>query len=339
MKRFPFFLQKNVSSLLFLQIILLFFTLPHLSQAELVDKVVAVVNDDVITLSEVENEAKTLYQSIARNYEGPSLTEELEKARESTLDSMISRRLIDQKAALFNLKVSEKEIDNGYERMRKRSSLSPSEFRKKLAESGMSEEVYRTNIRSQILQSKLVSFDVRSKIVITDEMILDYYDENYTSRVKKGNYYLLQMGFTWNKESGSAEDLTLSKKSALKKAERVYKLVEKGEDFRTLAKKFSNLPSAIDGGDIGIFTLDEMAPAMRDAVANLKHGQLSKIVETPTEYQFYKLLSEKDGSIVITASYDTVKDEIKEKLYQVKLKEAFTGWVADLKEKAYIQKL
>ena len=339
MKRFPFFLQKNVSSLLFLQIILLFFTLPHLSQAELVDKVVAVVNDDVITLSEVENEAKTLYQSIARNYEGPSLTEELEKARESTLDSMISRRLIDQKAALFNLKVSEKEIDNGYERMRKRSSLSPSEFRKKLAESGMSEEVYRTNIRSQILQSKLVSFDVRSKIVITDEMILDYYDENYTSRVKKGNYYLLQMGFTWNKESGSAEDLALSKKSALKKAERVYKLVEKGEGFRTLAKKFSNLPSAIDGGDIGIFTLDEMAPAMRDAVANLKHGQLSKIVETPTEYQFYKLLSEKDGSIVITASYDSVKDEIKEKLYQVKLKEAFTGWVADLKEKAYIQKL
>ena len=339
MKRFPFFLQINVTLLLFLQIILLFFTLPHLSQAELVDKVVAVVNDDVITLSEVENEAKPLYQSIARNYEGPYLTEELEKARENTLDSMISRRLIDQKAALFHLKVSEKEIDNGYERMRQRSSLSPAEFRKKLAESGMSEEVYRTNIRSQILQSKLVSFDVRSKVVITDEMILDYYDENYTSRVKKGNYYLLQMGFTWNKKSGSAEDLVLSKENALKKAERVRKLVEKGEDFRTLAKKFSDLPSAVDGGDIGIFTLDEMASAMRDAVAHLKHGQLSKIVETPTEYQFYKLLSEKDGSIVVTASYDSVKDEIKEKLYQVKLKEAFTGWVADLKKKAYIQKL
>jgi len=339
MKPFPFFLQNIVSSHLLLQIILLFFTLPQLSQAELVDKVVAVVNDDVITLSEVENEAKTLYQSIARNYEGLSLTKELEKARENTLDSMISRRLIDQRAALFNLKVSEKEIDNGYERMRKRSSLNPSQFRKKLAESGMSEEVYRTNLRSQILQAKLISFDVRSKIVITDEMILDYYDENYTSRVKKSNYYLLQMGFIWDKKSGSTEDLVLSKKSALKKAERVHKLVEKGEDFRTLAKKFSNLPSAVDGGDIGIFTLDEMASTMRDAVAHLKHGQLSKIVETPTEYQFYKLLSEKDGSIVITASYDSVKDEIKEKLYQVALKEAFTGWVADLKEKAYIQKL
>jgi peptidyl-prolyl cis-trans isomerase SurA len=170
-------------------------------------------------------------------------------------------------------------------------------------------------------------------------MILDYYDENYTSRVKKGNYYLLQMGFSWDKESRSTESLVLSKKNAFKKAERVHKLVEKGEDFRTLAKKFSTLPSAVDGGDIGTFTLDEMASAMRDAVANLKHGQLSKIVETPTEYQFYKLLSEKDGSIVITASYDSVKDEIKEKLYQAKLKEAFAGWVADLKKKAYIQKL
>ena len=83
--------------------------------------------------------------------------------------------------------------------MRNGMSLSPTEFREKLEKSGLTEESYRNKLKSQILQSRLLSYDVRSKIIVTDEMILDYYNENYKSRVDKGGYYLLQMGFSWPK--------------------------------------------------------------------------------------------------------------------------------------------
>lgn len=311
---------------------------PTTSFSELIDKVVAVVNDDIITLSEVEEEAEGLYRVIAQKKSGDSLFQILAEARQTTLDALIDRKLIAQKAKLFNVSVSEKEIETGYERVRSRSGLSKTEFRKKMAESGMTEKSYRASISGQILQSKLVSFDVRSKVVITEAMILDYYDEQYTHRVEEGNYYLLQIGFTWDRDSDS-EKLAEKKALTLKRAERVHSLAINGQDFKTLAKKFSNLPSAADGGDIGAFTLDEMASSMRSAVGSLDPGGISQIIKTDAGYQFFKLLSGDTDTIVVTSSLEGARDEIKQKLYEQKLKEAYSEWVKGLKEEAYIQKL
>ena len=314
------------------------FLLPGAAFSELVDKVVAVVNDDIITLSEVEEEAAGLYMAIAQNNSGESLLQALEKARATTLDGLIVRRLIAQKAEQFNVTVSDTEIENGYEEVRSRSGLSESAFIEELEESGMTEQSYRSNIAAQILQGKIVSFDVRSKIIITEPMILDYYDENYTYRVEKGSYYLLQIGFAWDNDTDPAEPEG-KKERTRKRAERVHNLALNGQNFKMLAKKFSDLPSASDGGDIGTFTLDEMAPTMRTAVASLAQGSISEIVATDAGYQFFKLLSGDDNAIVITASYEEAKDEIKQKLYEEKLKEAYSEWVIELKEKAYIQKM
>jgi len=335
---FPLF--KNYAHL-FLTLPVLFIGLysPQPAGAELVDKILAVVNDDVITLSEVEEASVELYRSLTKKNSGKSPFQVLNEARENTLNTMISQLLIEQKAKQSNVAVSEKEIDAAYENMRIKSSFDPAEFRNKLEESGMSEELYRKNLKMQILQSKLVNYDVRSKIIITEDMILDYYDDNYTIRVDKGSYYLLQMGFSWKTETSNPEDLAAGKQTTYKRAERVFSLVKGGQDFQELAKKFSDLPSASDGGDIGTFTLDEMAPGMRSAVAPLKPGQLSKIIETSAGYQFFKLLSGADNDIVITSSYEAAKNEIREKLYQEKLKEAYAEWVKELEENAYIQKL
>ncbi|MBW1635018.1 MAG: SurA N-terminal domain-containing protein [Deltaproteobacteria bacterium] len=312
--------------------------LPATGFSELVDKVVAVVNNDVITLSEVEEEAAGLYMAIARNNSGEPLQQTLAQARDKTLNALIVRKLIAQKAEQYHMSVSDKEIENGFEKVRARSSLSKPEFIKQLETSGMSEKNYRRNIKAQILQSKVVNFAVQSKIIITEPMILDYYDENYTYRVEKGNYYLLQIGFLLDSDTNSeAPDKT--KERTLKRAERVHNLAVKGQDFRMLAKKFSDLPSASDSGDIGTFTLDEMAPFMRSAVVSLSPDDISDIVETDRGFQFFKLLSGDDNAIVVTASYEDVKDEIKQKLYQQKLKKTYNEWVEDLRNKAYIQKL
>jgi len=320
---------RSLQLKLFLTLIFLIFSTPQLSFSEVVDKVVAVVNDDIITLSELEAETSSLYQSIVRENSSGSVTEALDAARNAALNSMIDQRLVQQRARQYNVSVSDEEVDGAFSQTRAKTGLSPAEFRQKLVESGLSEEQYRDKIHASILQSKLLSIDVRSKIVITDEMILDYYDENYTSRVEGDKYYLLQIGFN----AGDNLD------EALKTTTRVHKLAVNGQDFKTLAKKFSELPSADDGGDIGIFALDEMAPFMIKAVENLQSGGISSIVETPSGYQFFKLLSGDDSEIVVTATYEEVEEEISEILYNKKMEEAFQVWVKNLKDKAYIQKL
>lgn len=266
----------------FLLVALLLLMAPFHLAAEVVDKVVAVVNDDIITFSELEAEAAPAYQAIARQNEGASMFAALEEAREATLNSMIDQLLVEQKAKQFNVTVSDEEVNQAFERVRQQSSLSASQFQQKLAESGMTEANYKNKMKVSILQNKLLSIDVRSKIAISDEMVREYYEENYTSKVTGGSFYLLQIGFSWEDSAASGE----GSEKALEMAERIRKLAVSGQDFQELAKKFSDLPSASDGGDIGTFTLDEMAPAMRSAVANLTPGEISEIIETPAGYQF-----------------------------------------------------
>lgn len=332
------FTKKSLLQLIFF--FCAWLVIPFTSSAELVDKVVAIVNNEVITLSELEEEAATLYTTIARNNSSGSLLEDLSKAKEVTLNNMIDQRLIGQRAKKYNISVTEEEIDAAYEKMRVSAGLDPADFINKLEISGVNEQLYRKRLRSQILQSKLIGFDVRSKIIISDEMILKYYNKEYTSKVDEGNYYLLQIGFTWPTPDVSNPQKNQSEKeNTLRRAERVYNLAKNGQDFRTLAKKFSDLPSASDGGDIGVFALDEMAPSMREAIRAIQSNELTEIIETSAGYQFFKVLSGEDKNVVATSSFEAVKDEIKEKLYEEKLKEAYAEWVKQIKESAYIQKL
>lgn len=311
---------------------------PSLAIAALVDKVVAVVNDDVITLSEVEEEAARMYQALARESSGQALVNSLAEAREATLNMLIDRRLISQRAKLTNTTVTDEDLAAAMETTRNRANLSPAEFKSKLEHSGLTEEMFKKQLREQILQSKLVSYDVRAKIVVTEDMIRDYYNEHYTASADQGSYYLLQMGFLNNPEVTDPEKLKEEKARTKKRAEQALEVVRKGEDFKALAKKISDLPSAADGGDLGILKLDDMAPTMRGAVAPLKPGEVSRIVETSDGYQFFKVLSEKEGA-ASSSSYEPLKEEIREKLHEEKLKAAYSEWVKQLRESAYIQKL
>lgn len=330
--------QERNNFRIFVVILLIGLFSPLYLSAEVVDKVVAVINDEVITLSELEEETAGLFRSITQQNPAKPISDALEEAREVSLNSMIEHRLIKQKADKYNVTVTEADIDAAYEKMRNGMSLNPTEFRQKLEKSGLTEESYRKKLKSQILQSKLLSYDVRSKIIVTEEMVLDYYNENYTSRVDKDSYYLLQMGFSWPK-TDDPEKVKANKQETRDRAERVYNLAKNGQDFKMLAGKFSDLPSASDGGDIGTFTLDEMVPAMRNAVTSLKPGGISKIIETPAGYQFFKLLSGEENAIVVTDSLEAVKEEIREKIFEEKLNAAYSEWVKKLKEDAYIHRL
>jgi peptidyl-prolyl cis-trans isomerase SurA len=331
------------SNILFAAMAVVSFTLiaPTLNAAQLVDRVVAVVNDDVITMSEVNDEGKGYFKKINEQAPPTQLEDALTRAREEVLGNLIDKKLIAQEAAKQGVSVSDEEVQAAAEQMLIGNKITREMLETQLGQMGMTYDAYLNTLHNQILQSKLVNYEIRSKIIITDDMILDYYDANYTRHVSDGGYYLMQMGFIWGTSDDNASVAVkyADKMDAKKRAERVHALVIGGQDFRSLAQKFSDLPSAADGGDLGVFQKDDMAPYMQDAILKLNPGEISEVIETPSGYQFFKLLSSQDGQIVVQASFGSVKEEIREKLYDQKLKEQFDEWVINIKEQAYIKKL
>jgi peptidyl-prolyl cis-trans isomerase SurA len=331
---------RNTSTLLFCFVLILFFA--GNSIGEVLDRVVAVVNDDVILLSELEDTGKAYFQKIRESTPEQSRVTALQEARNEVIESLIEKSLINQKAKTNKVSVTDDEFKKAYEQMRLRSGLSEEQFVDKLKQSGITKETYEKNLRYQVLQNKLINYDIRSKIIITDDMVKQYYDSHATEKsVTKGGYGLLQMGFTWGQSpesNKSAPNLYADKMDAKQRAERIHKLAKDGQDFRELAKKHSNLPSAKEGGDIGVFQEDDMAPDMREAVIHLKPGEISNVIETQAGFQFFKLVANKDGADT-QSTFEAAKDGIREILYEQQLKKEFDTWVKNLREQAYIKKM
>jgi len=343
MKQFSLFFPPTkglLSSTITVAAFLLLAVLP--CKAELVDRVVAVVNDSVITMSEVDEEGKVYFRKVTETVPAEKLTQMLSKAREDVLNGLIDKALIKQKAKEMNVRVSDSELQRAMDKILLNNNLTPEQFKIKLDQGGINEKTYRDNLRSQLLQKKLVGLSLHSKIAITDDMILDYYDTHYTQHLKEDEYYLLQIGFTWEDRSTAglvAAQLDQKKQSARERAERVHSLARQGNDFKELARKFSDLPSAEDGGDIGVFKKEDMAEDMSRIVTSLKQGEVSDIIETAAGFQFFKLLSAKDQAIVPKTPLESVKKEIENKLYQEKLQQAYKEWITRIKQKAHIQKM
>jgi len=312
----------------------LFTLLAQTAYGDVVDRVVAVVNEDVITLSEVNEEGKPLFQRVAEQAPASELPEALKQVRKTVVEKLIEKKLMLQEAKKANITVSDEEVEKAFELILKRNNTSLQQFRGQLATMGLTEAQYRENLKDQVLSSKLVSYEVRSKVIIPESKIIDYYDTHYTERVGEGGFYLLQIGIAWGTDKDNNE---VTKEEARKKAERIRSLAVTGQDFKQLAHEYSDLPSAVDGGDIGVLSKDEMSAEMLEVISKTKAGDITKIIETSAGFQFFKVMSSQEGQIITKVPYESVKDDIYDILYQQEIEVRFEEWLKAKKEQSYIK--
>ena len=302
--------------------------------AELVDRVVAVVNDDIITFSELEEEAAPTFEKIRAEAPPAHVDDAIQKARKEILRNMIDHKLLLQRAAKRKIEVSDADIDAAMQRIMEQNSLTEEQFRDQLATMGVSEEKYRASLRDQILRSRLLSYEIRSKVVITNEQVEAYYRDKYMQNNSPEGFHILQFGSGWEDTGRSA-----SKEEAQKRAEQLREMVLAGENFNEIAKNYSDLPSGVDGGDIGTFKKNELADYMWQSIKDLHPGEVSPVVETPSGFQFFKLLSRSSDGVIAQAPLENVKDEIRATLYDQELKKKFEYWVKELRENSYVKEL
>lgn len=318
----------------FISILLTFvfcLSLPISIKAETVDRIVATVDENIITLSELNEEGHTYFQAIMQNVPTQQLESEMQKARKEVLDQLIERLLIQQQADKFGIKISEEDIDITIDSILMENNISIADFKRDLETRGSSEDVYRQKIRSKMLRSRLINFLIRSKIVISDEKIQNYYTLYYANKPTASGFHILQMGFLWGDKYKAK-----NQEEARQKAEYVRKKILEGEDFKILARNYSDLPSAEDGGDIGIFEEKELAAYMRDTILAMQPGETTPIVQTPVGFQILKLLSSnKDNSL--PSSINDVRDEIKNLLFRQEMEKGYDQWINDIRSNSYIK--
>jgi peptidyl-prolyl cis-trans isomerase SurA len=295
-----------------------------------VDRIVAVVNEDLITLYDL-NQAFQPYEANIRalGYSPEKEQEALFKLRADLLNRIVDRKLTDQAIKRNNIEVSEKEIDAALERIKEGRSLTDEDLRAGLAQQGLTMEEYRQNIKQQLLRNILVNREVKSKIVITEDEIKRYYDAHSEKYAGETKYHIWNIFIRVPEfENGSA------KQRALEKMESVATKLKQGEAFESLAALKPDSPMDPEGADLGLYRLEELSPQLQKAIKDMKAGDFSPILDTDMGYQIIyvqKIINSNPKSLA------DVKSEIQQALYDEAVENRFQTWLQNLRNKSHIK--
>jgi len=296
---------------------------------DVVNAVIAVVNDEVITLHDVTREALPAETEAAKK--GILNDTDRKKIRLTALDHLIEKKLTEQKIKELNIRVTEEEIIQAIDDVRKQNNIPSQEaLITALASQGLSFDQYRNQLREQIEKLKLVSMEVRAKVQVGETEMRDYYAANQ-SKYREEESYRARHIFFKTGDKATPDEIQRSKTTALA----VLKDAKAGKDFAELAKKFSEDPAARkDGGDLGSFKKGDMQPELEKAILTLKPGEISDLVSTPIGFHIIKLESRTSGT---TKPFESVKAGIEEILYHNKSEERFNQWARELRSKASVE--
>lgn len=291
--------------------------------------IVATVNDDIITLYDVNREAQPAIREEEKK--GTLSDTARSQIRRTVLDRLIEKKLTEQKIKELGIKVSDEEIRQAIDDVRKQNNITSQEaLVAALAGQGLTFDQYRAQLQEQIEKLRLVSMEVRAKVHVSETEMSDYYTTNRAKYTEDESYRARHIFFKTG-EKATAEEITLSKTTALA----VLKDAKGGKDFAELAKKFSEDPAARkDGGDLGSFKKGDMQPELEKSILSLKPGEVSELVSTPIGFHIIKLEARVDGT---TKPFESVKAEIEEILYRKKSEERFSQWMKELRSKASIE--
>jgi peptidyl-prolyl cis-trans isomerase SurA len=298
--------------------------------AEIVDRIVAVVNDEVITLIELNNTLKPYMEKIqSLGYSQDKEQELLFKVRKDMLDRLINQKIEDQEIKRSKVEISEEQVDKTIERVKETNYLTDEQLRAALAKDGLTIEEYRSKIKDQILREKLVALKVKSKIVITKEDIKAYYEKHIKEYGGKQKYHLRNIIMKVPLFLGSEKKLEIKAKM-----DEVLEKLKAGESFKALAAKYSESPTASDGGDLGEFEFDSLSPQLQKAIEKIKPGEFTSVLDTDQGYQIFFI-----EEIVNTPgkTLEEMSPEIERLLYNESIDKKYQAWIGDLRKQSVVK--
>jgi len=292
------------------------------------DRVVAKINEDVITLGNLERRVASFLQKNKNSY---SLSQPLEKKdlMEKVLEQIVDEKLQIHEAKKIGMVVAEETLDNALADIYKNNNISSEQFEIMLKNEGGNLESYKEIIRDQILLSKISSRQIASTSDVKESYLKKYYKKNkkkfwVSEQIEVSHIMFIKEG------NSSFKEIILLKK----KAKEVLNEIKDGGNFSDLAKKHSTDVSAHSGGSLGVVSRGTMMPEFEKVAFDLKVGEVSGIVETSNGFHIIKCDNVIPG---FTKQYSTVRPEIKKILNANQKEKKYKKWISELKQKSFVE--
>jgi peptidyl-prolyl cis-trans isomerase SurA len=295
-----------------------------------IERIVAVVNAEIVLLSEAKDRAAQLGQPIDDH--GTTLAEkrQAETALHTIVDRMVDDILVLQQAGELKLTVEESEVDRAVDEVQKQNKLDHDQFVHALSEQGYSIGTYRKDLRKQLLRLKVVNTAVRARINITDEVVKAFYEQ---SARQAGVHRQAHVRHVLVVVPEGADPKDIERRRGI--AVRVLEQARAGEDFAALAKNYSDDASTKDtGGDLGWVKQGE-TDALGDVIFAMDEAnEVRGPIRTGKGFEVVQLVEKKEGDL---KPFAEAKEQIRNTLYQTQMEKQTTMWLAELKKKAHVE--
>jgi peptidyl-prolyl cis-trans isomerase SurA len=297
------------------------------ARAKISNRVVAVVNDEVITIYELHQkirEATGLNPIEVRSRD----EERYRETAESVLDALVNERIARQEIEKLGIDIQAREVDAAVEKVKRNNQISQEELVESLRQRGLSYENYRQQIKSRLEKKRLLDLEVNSKIVVRDEELAAYYS-NHRDEFGSPEKIRLAAIFLQGQNRGEAPGDALRGK-----ARELLSRIRRGESFAHLAQTFSQGPGAEEGGDLGFFEVTQLDSELRQVIRSMSPGEVSEPIIRPGGIQIVQLLERQPGRV---KPLEEVRERIYSVLYRSEVERRYAAWVRELRKKAYIQ--
>ncbi|WP_434779425.1 peptidylprolyl isomerase [Neisseria sp. Ec49-e6-T10] len=252
-----------------------------------VDRVVAIVNSDVITLSELNNRVKEVNSRLANQQNKPSLAD----IRKQVFNLMVEEQILIQYAKETGVRVSTEELDQAVDNIAKQNKVSVSEFYQQLEKKeGISASQVRKTIGDGLLIEKVKQREIGSRITVTDNEVNQELGSSQTAA--QGEQIRLAAILIATPEN--ANDAVLNQKSTI--AEEAMKALKSGQSFANVAKKYSDLSNKSSGGDMGYQVTNRLPADLTKMLSALQVGQYTEIIHTPEGFYIFQLTDRKSAA-------------------------------------------
>lgn len=298
---------------------------------KVVEEIVARVNNEVITRSELDHSKVTAEEDAKLDCQNRCTPEQLkmltEDRQKNALRDLIDQSLLVQRAKDMSISV-EPEVIKQLDQIRIENKLDSMEaLEKAVTASGINWEDFKNNIRNGLLTKKVIGSEVGSHISISKEEVQKYYDEHKQEFMRPEQVALrsIEVNTTGKSDAEIAE--------LKKKAETALKRIKDGEDFGEIAKRYSDGATAKQGGYLGQYKRGELSKELEDAVFKMKRNDLTDVMETKQGFLIIQVLEHYDEG---EQPPSKVENEITNKLYEQRMEPALREYLKTLREESYV---
>jgi len=297
--------------------------------AEIMERIVAVVNGDVITSSEL-NSAYELYKKrIEETYKGPDKEKVIAENRLLMLNRMTDNMLIDQESKKSQIIIKDEEVTDTINDFISRRKMKMEDLINELAKENSSIEAHRKDVKAHLLRMRLLRREIKSKIAVTEEEIGEYYLKNREAYEGKEAVRIKQILILFPKGAD------VKTKAKLREGiDTIHKRLLNGEPFDLLAAQFSQQAAAATAGDLGFLEKGLMLPAVESVAFGLKKDEISKVIESPVGLHIIQAIDRRGAGI---KPIETVREEIKARLEEEKIDKKYEEWIKELRKKSLIE--